>query len=459
MRRGRQSSHEMRPCRGTCQPWAAQGAIITGVRENQNEFFRFPSRRTMTTPSEAPQALAGLRVVELAGPMSQYCGKMFADLGAEVILVEPPGGARVRAAPPFIGDRAGPDRSLTFSYFNTSKRAITLDLTKTEGQFLFRRLAQTADLVVQAEKPGTLAAWGCGYDALAALKASLVLLSITAFGQTGPYAQYEGEDLIGLASGGFLYLGGYPDAPPTGAFGNQAVLGASMYGAVAAMLALTNAELTGEGDHVDVSMQECMVMAMENAVQFYDLEGTVRKRYAGEQRFAGTGVFECRDGYIYMMAAGIGANKFWGLSLQWLSDENVPGVERLQGAQWTHIEYVRSDEAKRIFAEVFGPWAKTRTKAELYHEGQRRHIPLAPINTPGDILQSSQLDHRRFFVRVPHPLCEEPLLMPGAPYKLSRTPWRIRHPAPRLGEHNTEVYGALGLAGADLEHLAGAGVI
>jgi len=407
----------------------------------------------------SPCALEGLRVLEIASPLTSYCGKMFADMGADVVLVESPGGSRLRRERPFITDVPGMERSLAFAYYNTSKRGITLDLDREEGSLLFRRLASDADLLLEAAKPGVMSRRKLGYKDLARLNRRLVMTSITPFGQAGPYSQFEGEDLTALAMGGLLYLGGYPDAAPTRVYGEQAFLGASMYGAVAAMLALTEAEMTGEGQHVDVSMQECMVMAMENAVQFYDLEGAVRKRYAGEQRFAGTGVFECADGYIYMMAGGIGANKFWSYSLQWLVDEKVPGVERLRGEQWSEIDYLLTDEAKRIFAEVFGPWAKTKSKAELYHEGQRRHIPLAPINTPADILGSTQLAHREFFVRMPHPALAESMLMPGAPYKLSRTPWRIQHPAPRLGEHNAEVYGALGLAGSDLEHLAGAGVI
>lgn len=406
-----------------------------------------------------PSALAGVRVLEIASPLTRYCGKMFADMGADVVLIEPPGGSSLRREPPFVGGTPATDASLSFEYYHTSKRGITLDFGHEQGCVLFRKLAGGADLVLEGDKPGAMSRRGLGYDDLARLNRRVVMTSITPFGQTGPYAQYEAEDLTALAMGGLLYLGGYPDAAPTRVYGEQAFSSAAMYGAVAAMLALTEAEVSGEGQHVDVSMQECMVMTMETAVQFYDLEGTVRKRYAGEQRFAGTGVFPCKDGYIYMMAAGIGANKFWDLSLQWLRDEKVPGVERLYGEAWSHVDYVKTDEAKRIFAEVFGPWAKTRTKAELYHEGQRRHIPLAPINTPADILESGQLAHRRYFVRVPHPSRKEPTLMPGAPYKLSRTPWRIRRPAPRLGEHNAEVYGALGIAGPELARLVTAGVI
>lgn len=410
-------------------------------------------------PESAPSALSGLRVLEVASPLTSYCGKMFADLGADVVLVEPPQGCRMRRERPFIADLPGPEASLAFAYYNTSKRGVTLDLERDEGRALFSRLAAAADLVLEGEKPGVMARRGFAYDELARPNRRIVMTSVTPFGQTGPYAQFAGEDLVGLAMGGLLYLGGYPDAAPTRVYGEQAFLGASMYGAVASMLALTEAELTGDGQHVDVSMQECMVMAMETAVQYYDLEGTVRKRYAGQQRFAGTGVFECRDGYIYMMAGGIGANKFWSYSLQWLMDEKVPGVERLQGEHWNQIDYLLTEEAKRIFAEVFAPWAKTRSKAELYHEGQRRHIPLAPINTPADILGSGQLAHRDYFVRVPHARRDEPLLMPGAPYRLARTPWRIGRPAPRLGEHNAEVLGAAGVALGELEQLAGAGVI
>jgi len=415
----------------------------------------------MTQPQHRPTpgALDGIRVLELASPMTQYCGKMFAELGAEVILVEPPRGSILRDVSPFIDGRPGPDRSLAYNYFNTSKSGITLDLGRERGQALFRELAKTADLVLEGEKPGTMSAWQCAYEQLAALKPSVVMTSITGFGQTGPYAQYETEDLVALATGGFLYLGGYPDAPPVGAYGNQAFLGAGMYGAVAAMLALTNVEATGQGEHVDVSMQECMVMAMETAVQFYDLEGKIRKRHAGEQRFAGTAVFECNDGYIYMMASGIGANKFWSITLQWMIDEKVPGVERLMGDEWNHVEYVGTDEAKRIFAEVFGPWAKSKSKNYIYEEGQRRHIPLAAINTVADLLTSPQLAHRQFFIDVPHPGTGKTLRMPGAPYQLSGTPWRLRGPAPAVGQHNESVYGAIGITASDLAGLAKEGVI
>ena len=414
---------------------------------------------TSSSADFPPAALAGIRVIEVAGSTSQYCGKMFAELGADVILVEPPGGAHARDEPPFVAGQAGPERSLSFAYFNSSKRGITLDLTKPEGQALFRRLAVSADLVVETEKPGIMAGRGCSYADLAALKSSLVVTSITGFGQTGPYSQYETGDLIAHATGGFMYLGGYSDSPPLCAYGNQAIHGASMYAAVASMIALTAAELTGEGEYIDVSMQECMVMAMETAVQFFDLEGKVRKRNADEQRYAGTGVYACKDGHVYAMFAGIGANKFWPISLQWFVDEKIPGVERLQGKEWHSVDYVHSREGKRIFSEVFGPWAMTRTKDYLYHEGQRRHIPIAPINTTADILQSKQFAHRKFFIDGKNPVTGEPMRMPGAPYQLAKTPWRSGGCAPRIGQHNMDLYGELGLDDKEIARLGTQGVI
>ncbi len=414
---------------------------------------------TLEQSSAPPTALAGLRVLDLSGPMGNYCGKMFADLGADVILIEPPSGTRLRFEPPFLDDKPGLERSLSYAYHNTSKRGITLNLDSVTGRELLRRLVANADVIVETEKPGVMRRRTLHYDALAAVRPQLVYTSITPFGQTGPYADYEVEDLIGLALGGLLSLGGYPDTAPIRVYGNQAYACASMFGAVAAMIGVLDAETSGRGQHIDVSMQECVVLALENAVQFYDLEGTLRKRLGAEQRWAGTGVFKCADGYIYLLAGGIGANKFWGRSLKWFKDENIPGVERLGGEEWTGVAYLRSEEAKRIFAEVFEPWVKTQTKAYLYREGQRRQVPIAAINAPRDLLQNRQLQFRNYFVEGAHPLREAPMLMPGAPYMFSGTPWRIQRPAPSLGQHNADVYGEIGIGRDELARLFSAGVV
>lgn len=407
----------------------------------------------------SPAALEGIRVLDAAGPMGAYCGKLFADMGADVILVEPPAGSALRREPPFIGDMEHPESGIAFTYCSTSERGITLNLDEARGQALFLKLCATAHLVIETEKPGVMARRGLGYAQLAAAAPAIVLTSITPFGQTGPYADFESEDLIGLAMGGLLNMMGDPDIAPTRAGGNQAFAMASMFGAVASMLALLEAQSSGAGQHVDVSMQECVVMALENAAQFYDLEGTVRRRFGGAQRQAGTGTFACKDGYVYIFAGGMAAVRFWGNAVRWLIDGGAPGAESLDDPRWSDIRFLDSAEAKRIFSGIFSPFALRYTKAELYYEGQRRRVPICPVSTAADIAGNRQLQHRSFFAQVMHAPSNRVLTMPGAPYRLSETPWRIRRPAPRLGEHNAEIYGELGVAPGELRALARQGVI
>lgn len=410
----------------------------------------------MSSPEAAPHArgpLDGIRVLDLTGPAGNYCGKMFADLGADVILVEAPGGSALRREGPFAGGMVNIEASLAFAYMNTSKRGITLDLGHKEGQEILRALAGTADLLLVTERPGEMAHRGLDHDALARLKPSLVYASITPFGQSGPYADYAAEDIVSMALGGMLYLAGYPDAAPLEAYGNQAHVAASLFTAVAAMTALLAAEETGRGEFIDVSIQECVVMGLENAAQFYDLEGVVRKRYAGEQRQAGSGVYHCKDGMIYMLAGGVASNRFWRNSVTWLMDEKVPGAEDLAAEQWQDMAYLATAEAKDRFAAIFNPFALTRTKSEFYEIGQRRRIPICPVSTPADILESRQLQYRKFFAEVENPILGRPVTMPGAPYKFSATPWAARRRAPTLGEHTLEVLREIGLGAEDAEVL------
>ncbi|MES3000515.1 MAG: CoA transferase [Pseudomonadota bacterium] len=412
----------------------------------------------MGLPVNSLGALRGLRVLDLSGAMGNYAGKLFGDMGADVILVEPPGGTELRREPPFIDDIAGVDRSLAFAFQNTSKRSICLDLDTASGQHLLRKLVATAHLVIETAPPGWMAARGIGYEQLRAIRPQLVVASITPFGQTGPYAQMKATDLIGLATGGLLWMGGYQDAAPTQAHGDQAFKCAAMYGAVAAMLAVTHAELTGRGQHVDIAMQETVTMALENASQAYDLEGVIRQRPLGGQYAAGYGLYECADGYIFLGSRGIGTSPAWPRTLQWLKDENADGHERLFGPEWSDADYLRGNDAKLVFGEVFIGFAKSRMKDWLYTEGQRRLIPLAPVSTPADLLHNPQLRARGHFVPFVHPLVKKAAEMPGAPYVLSRTPWRIQRRAPMLGEHTDEVLAEIGIASDDTARLHSAGV-
>jgi benzylsuccinate CoA-transferase BbsE subunit len=409
--------------------------------------------------SGSTNALEGLRVLDLSGPMANYSGKLFADMGADVILIEPPGGTQLRHEPPFIDDVAGVERSLNYAYQNTSKRGIVLDLDTASGQRIFRELAAKADLVIETNPPGWMAARGIGYEDLKQLNPRISIASITAFGQTGPYAQMQATDLVGLALGGLLYMGGYRDAAPTQAHGDQAFKCAAMYGAVAAMLAVTSAELGGEGQHVDISMQESVTMALENAAQTFDLEGVIRKRPLGDQRFAGYGLFPCKDGYIFLGSRGIGTSPAWTRSLQWFKDEHMKGVDRLYGAEWSDLDYLKSDEAREVFGDLFITWAKQHGKAWLYTEGQKRGIPLAPVSTPADLIENPQLRARGHFVPFTHPLLKQAAEMPGAPFVMTGTPWQVRRPAPQLGEHTAEVLGEIGIAPEEVSRLYSMGVV
>ncbi|MEE8556295.1 MAG: CoA transferase, partial [Myxococcota bacterium] len=195
-------------------------------------------------------------MLELADRTGVYCGKLLADMGADVIKVERPGGDATRDIPPFKGDTPGSDRSLFFLYMNTSKRGVTLDLERPEGQGLFRRLVETADLVVETSRPGTLDDLGLGYEALRELRPELVLTSITGFGQNGPHRDFRSADIVAAAMGGAMTVTGEAEDPPTSLAGSQSSVMASVCAAASSMIALYRGAITGRGQHVDISMQE-----------------------------------------------------------------------------------------------------------------------------------------------------------------------------------------------------------
>ena len=413
----------------------------------------------MTRPSAngAAGPLVGLRVLEVAGPLGEYCGKLFADLGADVILVEPPAGVERRRSGPFIDDQPEVERSLSFAYLHTSKRGITLNLDTIDGQQIFRRLAAGAAVVVESEPVGTMAARGLDYADLSAENPGLVYTSVTPFGREGPYVDYAASDVVLLAMGGLLYLGGYADGEPIRAAGNQALLAAGQFAAIGSMLAVLEAEQSGQGQLVDVSAQECVVMAHETAIQFWDSEKFIRRRTGEDQRQAGLGVYPCKDGHIYLLVGGLG--RFWGELISWMERDGVKGAAELRDPKWQDKDYAASKEGKQRFMEIFAPFSMAHTKAELYEMGKEARLPLCPVNTPADLADNPQLEARRYLTTIQHGTLGRALTMPGAPYQLSATPWRIQRPAPSLGQHNSEIFGELGLTANDLVHLRAGGVI
>jgi benzylsuccinate CoA-transferase BbsE subunit len=355
-------------------------------------------------------------------------------------------GSSVRRDGPFIDGAVGIEWSIPFAYYNAGKRSIALDLNSADGQQLLKRLVRDADLLVESEKPGVTASRGLDYSSLSAEAPHLVMTSITPFGQTGPYAHYECEDIVALALGGLLYLGGYADLP-TAVHGNQAYLSAAQFASVASMMALLDAKCGsagGSGRHIDVSVQECVVMGLETAIQFYDLEKSVRTRGSGQLGMAGVGVYRCLDGEIYLMAGGIASTRFWENTVKWLIDEGAPEAAQLLEEKWKSHDYLLTPEARQTFNCFFQPFAASRRKLDLYEQGQARRIPICPVHTPKDILESRQLEFRNFFVTQQHPQTDRLMTVPGAPYRFSATPWKSGGVSPRLGEHTNEILEGLG---------------
>jgi len=407
---------------------------------------------------DTPGPLDGIRVIELGSALTNYCGKLFAELGADVVLVEPPEGCDLRRQPPFVESNDGTtERSINYFVQNTSKRSVVLDLEHADARAVLARLAASSDLVLDGHPPGALDRLGTGFVEMSEANPALVMTSVSPFGQTGPYAHYAYSDLVCSAFGGLLWMGGYADGPPVRPPGDQAYMAGALFAAVSSMIALTHAELTGVGQHVDVSVQEAVTMGLENAAQYYDLQHHIRRRFGGTQRDAGFGVFPCRDGHVILLASGIGGDRFWASFVDWMEDAGVEGAATLREPGWGDSEFMITEEAKRQFWNIFTSYSLQKTKHDLYHEAHRWRVPLGPVNQPSDIYASAQLRARGYFVGVE--AFGRGVELPGAPYQLSETPWQMSGPAPRLGEHTADVLAEHGLADDERERLFTIGAV
>jgi benzylsuccinate CoA-transferase BbsE subunit len=413
-----------------------------------------------THPSLLTAALDGLRVLDLSNRFGHYAGKLLADMGAEVILIEKPlVGNAIRKKPPFIDDRVNSEFGIPHFYFNTNKRSITLDIRSRQGKAIFLNLVKTADIVLEDDAPQYWHQWGLDFESLQALNPKLIMTSITPFGQTGPYANYAADDLTLLALGGLLNIMGFEDIEPTQAAGEQAYAMGCMFGAVGTMLAVLEAQHSQLGQHVDVSIQESVTMALENSAQSYDLEKKIRVRSGNSQRYAGSGIFKCLDGFVYVFAGGMAASRFWNNLVEWFELEGVAGAHELASPKWQDLQYMHSEEGKQLFELIFTSFANDKTMAYLYETAQSRRIPLCPVNDSQSILSNQQLMARSFFQTVLHEHSGQMITMPGAPYLLSQTPWSLRNPAPSLGQDNSLIFKELGLSEQEILSLSASGVI
>ena len=408
---------------------------------------------TDTPDTNGRQPLAGCRALDLSGPAGVYCGKLLADLGAEVIKVEPPGGSPMRSIGPFAHDRPGPERSLHWLHFNTSKRSITLDLAGEEGAALLRRLVRESDVLLETGAPGIMDSRGLGYRDLGSLNPGLIYASITPFGQTGPYRDYKGSDLVGFAMGGYMYVTGWPSTPPTRLWGSQAYHTASNRAFIGILMALYHRLLTGKGQHVDVSVQEAVAATTEHVNMAYIYEGSdaVRCGFRHGGRFVAT--WKCRDGYVSITTH---SSQAWRDVREWMAEEGLAGD--LMDEKYDDTFVLRGENSAHI-EELIGKWAERHERWKITEWGQSRHYPFGPVAQPGELLSNPQLRARGFFVDVEHPEFDATFTYPGAPYKLPRSPWRLSSAAPRIGEHNSVVYTELGLSDEEQARLASEGVI
>lgn len=403
----------------------------------------------------AKQALAGLKVVEWGNFVSApYCAKLMADYGAEVIKIEEPlVGDEARHHGPFLHDIPHPERSGLFLYLNTNKLGITLNVKSATGKEIFKRLVKDADILVENNPPKVVEELGLDYATLSKINPRLVMTSITAYGQTGPYRDYKAYDLNCSAAGGLSCGIGHPGRAPLVLPLSQCDCQGALGGACASLLAIVARDVTGRGQHADVSEAEVAATLQVGTYVpqyiFYGVVGVRTGHRGGLGRYP-TGILPCKDGYVCITAPRV--------------DQWIRFTELMGSPEWTKNPRYRDrramqeeypDEADALLA----PWLMSHTKADIFDSGQAMRIPLTPVNTIAEVVNDSQLNTRGFFVEFDRAEVGT-LKYPGAPYKMSKTPWQIQRPAPLLGEHNEEIYcGRLGYTREELARLRRAGVI
>lgn len=400
----------------------------------------------------AEQALSDVKVLDLtrliAGP---YCTKLLGDYGAEVIKIEQMGaGDPARRIGPFPQDEPHPEKSGIFLHLNTNKRGITLNLKSETGRALFRELVRDADILVESFSPRVMPSLGFDYESLEKINPRLVVASISNFGQTGPYRDFKSSDLITYAMGGPMSSTGLPDRSPIrlGPYVNLYQAGATA--AVAIMMSFYGAEASGRGEHVDISLMEAEMSNIDRRPTMllqYQYTGHISQRVPTGERFA-SGTSPCRDGYVELRGEYPHTAKMAALL-------NMP--ELRQHPDINDAMRQTKPDAIEAFKAILIPWTIERNKHDVWRMAQENRIISSIIATMEDVVTDPHFAARGTFPDIEHPVAGT-FKYPGAPFR-AETPWKLRRPAPLLGQHNEEVYGALGYTGTDLIKLREQGVI
>ena len=334
-----------------------------------------------------------------------YGARLLADLGADVVRIEDVKAELVDGSTRMVTTHGSTVSSFA-TFTNLNKRLVRMDVYDDVQLAVLQELMNACDVVICDELPEGLE-----------VSDGVALVATSVFGHVGEGGAYVGTDLIGLAAGGLLYLGGYPDNAPVAVYGNQAYLCGGIMTGVAAILALLG------NDHVtapraDVSVQATLVGALEDATAEFDLRGTVRRRAGDQPREAGTGIFRSADGYIAIVAGKLGTAPAWLSLVAWLLEEGVEGAEELAHTEWTTLEKRREARSLEVFTTVFERYTATKSSEWLYIEGQNRSIAIAPVSTMREVLADPQLNFRHFFRTLESDEFDETLTVPGKPYRL-----------------------------------------
>ncbi len=399
----------------------------------------------MPAQQPLPSPLHDIRVLDLsehvAGP---FCTKLLAGLGAEVIKLESPGmGDAARHTGPFVAEVPDAEQSALFLYLNTGKKGITLDITQPEGASIFQRLVQDFDILVDSTPPGRMDRLGLAYDALSRLNPGLIYTAVTPFGQTGPYRDYKGSEIVAQATGGMMHVIGLPDREPLQIGGNAAAYTTGMSAFSATMLALHVRDEYGHGQFVDVSAMETMTVGQIHA--------SIQHQFGHEPKRRNSTLVRARDGWVHPgLDRGI-AEDTWARVCELMNQPELATDPR-----FTTREARREHQAE--LSAIIGAWTATLPKEEIYHTLQGLRTVAGYVATVEDLSRSGQLTARHFFQTIDHPATGEGVY-PGPLFTLQDTPWQHGR-APLLGEHNVEIYGErLGYSNDALDQLRRNGTI
>ncbi|MBI2858888.1 MAG: CoA transferase [Chloroflexi bacterium] len=416
----------------------------------------------MKTEQSKRLPLAPYRVIDLTDESGDFCTKILAALGADVIRVEPPNGDATRNIGPFYHDEAHPEKSLHWFTYNLNKRSVTLNIESETGRELFRRLAATADFLVECFSPGYLDSLDIGYRALSQANPRLVFTSITPFGAEGPYAHYKGSHLVTSASSGYMYMCGDEDRPPVQITVPVSNVECGLHAAAGTLMAHWHRQKTGEGQHVDVSAQESFMSQMLPRPLIWKSHGIIPHRGSEGAVIPGRApymaIMKAKDGLVVVATTIARGRK---ALREWMAGEGKAGD--LTDPSWDPIfnegKPVTLEEKKHIDG-LFREFVAEHTAGELMFEAQKRQIQLVRLQDVRGVFEDPHLRERRYFAGVEHPELGVSIAYPGAPFKSDEMDWSYQRRAPFIGEHNAEIFtGELGLTAEEIAAMKEGGVI